>query len=483
MTTKKPIKLYDSTGRTISTSGFVKSAKRSYSQPYTAPANKDWSQLMPVHDFNNLLTTSRSLYENNGIVRGTIDFLAQRAVGRGYTPQFQGIDKEWGIAAVNWLNTWFSIGDVRATPFREGLILDSISLSRDGGAYCLKTRSKSGYPMTQSIPAHRIGSRQTTPNTLGKNTINNGIVQNPFGRTIGYIILGASEDGSDDQFVSASSLISMENIKSYDQNRGLPIFSFALNTLKQLMTSNEYELQAQMIMSSMALQVHNEDGEPDPDSMYSGGNTTAGVNPGVEVQSVQGGTINYFQSDAGGKLETLTNDRPSQNWQTYHARLNTAVLAGVDIPSTVILEAAGNGTATRLAIGKAEKAIEVRQDKLDAFARAKVVYALSVAIEKGDLPPNPDWTRWTFSHPKRLSIDLGRDSTALINEYNVGLKTKTQILAEQNIALEDHIRENLMDEIKTIKIREELEKQYGVKIDPRSIRLLTPNETPDSNDE
>jgi len=487
---QKPIQLYGADNKPIQSfgAGIVSSAKRKHGVPYTPPANKDWSDLMPDLDHGNLMSTSRSLYENNGNVRGSIDFIASRAVGRGYTPRFGGKEKSWGEQASDFLRTFYKIGNVKGQnfDFKKTLILDSISISRDGDAFCLLTKSKSGYPMLQSIPAHRIGTR--TFKNAPKNTVMvgryrgmqilNGCIISKLGRVIAYCVLGDDKDGKQDRYISARDLISLADYKSYDQHRGLPCFSFALDTLKQLLTSNEYELHAQLIMSSLALQVHNEDGEPSPEDFY--GEATSDT--GVSLQSMQGGSISYFEAGSGSKIETLTNDRPSANWQSYHARLIGDVLTGINMPASVIIEARGNGTATRMDIGKAEATIQTRQDLLDGFALRKITYALAVAIDQGMLPPNKDWAKWEFSHPKKLSIDLGRDSKAQIEEYRCGLKTKSQILLEQNIDPETQVRENVMDEIREIKIREEMEKLHGVTIDPRHIRLLTPNETLQKND-
>jgi len=465
----KPVTLYGADNKEIQPyygRGINKNARQSNGVTYTPLQNKDWDALLPITDFTALLSTSRVLYNNNAVLKGSIDWLANRAVSNGYNPLFRGKDAEWGDKAKAWLKTFYRIGNVRGEnyDFKSSLVHDSIAMSRDGTSYCLLTQTSKGYPQLQAIPSHRVSNRPgvnvvQTGRFKGRR-LTNGCILSKVGRVIGYVILGETE--AEDNYVDAGSMIAMEELHNHDQSRGLPLFSCCLDSFQQMQTSVEYELHAQQLMSAIALNVTNETGTNEDVSSYYNRDESTPVDPSVSYEQIQGGTINYLQAGVG-RIETLTNDRPSDAWQKFHKRIINDCLMSVRLPYSVVVDSqGGNGTSSRMDIGKSEATITERQQQLDKFALKKITYALATAIERGYLPAHPEWSMWEFSHPRRLSIDLGRDNVAELKSYDAGLRTKTQILAERNISLNEQLTEQYTEKAKEILIRQEVEKKYGV---------------------
>jgi len=229
-----------------------------------------------------------------------------------------------------------------------------------------------------------------------------------------------------------------------------------------------------ILMSTIAMVEHNVGGTADDANLYELNDGEDGAKPRV-VEERQAGTIKYFDAGSNSKLETLTNDRPSQNWREYNDRLIRQSLIGADWSYNLLVNFDGRSVADRSELAKAQKSIRQRQIILDKFASRLITWVISVAVKQGFLPDGEDKFNFTFSHQKSLSIDFGRDSKAQISLYESGLITLTEIVEESGKTFEDHVREAYEEEAKTIKIKEEIEAQYGVKIDPEKVRKTMTN--------
>ena len=85
--------------------------------------------------------------------------------------------------------------------------------------------------------------------------------------------------------------------------------------------------------------------------------------------------------------------------------------------------------------------------------------------------------QWAFTLPRKLSIDLGRDSKQQQSEYNSGILNLEDI--KGNGRVEQHLRTRANEEALTIQIKAEVEDAQKVKIDIRRMRMLTPNDQPE----
>jgi hypothetical protein len=192
---------------------------------------------------------------------------------------------------------------------------------------------------------------------------------------------------------------------------------------------------------------------------------------------MDGGTVRYFKSNSGGKIETLTNTRPGNPFMDFHDRLLKSSFASIDWPSSFYTGyGAGGGTAQRLEIASAQRSIEDRQDLLEYAAKRLVSYAIAKAQKRGDLPQSADWWKWGFSFPPKLTIDDGRVMKELESSYKLGFKSASDITAAMGKEYKDVIREKAEESATRQLIAKEVGGKYGVVIDARELFMLTPNE-------
>lgn len=474
---------------------FAKGAQRSTSnRPWEPVQMKDISTLIPSWDRKTLVSASRRLYMNEGVLLGAIQQKAMYAVGRSWQAQSQSADKEWQKAAETKINEeWYGICDVRGGMhnFQTSLYALSCAIDRDGEAFVLLTKTGDEYPRIQHIPCHRVQN----PNGVadGKLTsglykglkIQDGIIYSK-GAPVAYVY--CNEDGTLDQYLSARDVIHLFDTSFQEQGRGLPAATHAINDLRDALQSHEWERHAQLMLSSIGLIEHNETGLPDPDDnanvLNGTGDVTCGER-GIIQEQYEGGQIRYFAAKSGGKLETIKNDRPGDMWESFQNRIYRKTLAGMNWPYSMVWHATGQGTAERADLGRAQRAVEDRQDVLEYAAKRMVGYAVAVFIKRGDLPPDNQWYRWKFSYPKKLTIDDGRVSKELIEMWKAGFLNPNDILGYLGKSPEDHIDERIsylvMQKTKVATANQSA--PDGVRIEDREMAMLTPNEVaqPDGN--
>lgn len=454
-------------------------------RPYEPVQMKDIGQLVPSWDRKTLVSASRRLSLNEGVLKGAIDQRAMYAVGRSWQAQSQSSNPEFVKAAEKKINTeWAQVCDVRGGMhnFQTTLFLLSSAIDRDGEAFILLTKTKADYPRIQHLPCHRIA------NPSG---ISDGILQagkyKGLPITDGVIYSEATpvayayndKDGNLLDYLSARDVIHLYDPSFQEQGRGLPAFTHAINDLRDALQSHEWERHAQLMLSSIGLIETNETGTPDIDDNAS---ILDGCEPrqnGIVSETYAGGQVRYFAAKSGGKLETIKNDRPGDMWESFQNRIYRKALAGINWPYSMVWMATGQGTAERADLGRAQRAIEDRQDVLEYAANRMVGYAVAKFQKRGDLPQDSEWYRWDFSKPQKLTIDDGRVSKELLEMWRAGFYNPQDVFGFLGKNEDNQIAARV-DYLKKQKravaaANKEMEAE-GIVIEQREMQMLTPND-------
>ena len=453
----------------------------SHDRPWEPVDLRDIGKLIPAIDRQTLYSASRRLFINLGVARGAIEQKAMYAIGRAWHAQFNGADTAFGEAASDWLNNqWYGIANVKGGQhdFRTSLYLLSVAIDRDGEGFILLTESGDGYPKFQFIPSHQIGNPRGLMDGMrfGAGTLNDGIITNKQGTPIQYAVL--NPDGSLQTIANASNLIHSFDPSWQEQGRGLPAFTHAINDLRDMRQSHDWERRAQLMLSSIGIIETNEDGAPDYDDPAFETHCT-GDEKKMTVEELDGGSIRYMKAGSGSKIETIKNDRPGGEWESFQDRIIRSALAGINWPYSMVWRATGQGTAERSDLGKAQRAVEDRQDLIHYAAFRMVGYAVAKAQKIDLLPQSPDWWRWKFSHPRKLTIDDGRVNKELLELWRAGKLNDDSMLAmlgEEEP--EAHYRKRAELAAKRELARLEAQTTYGVELDPREMSMFTVNDQP-----
>lgn len=450
---------------------------------------EDIEKLIPSRDRESLVSGSRKLFQNYGPILGAMQQKADNAVGRAWAPKFTGQDREWGKLAKEWLETqWYGFCDLRGRgwDFKTLLWLDSIAIDRDGDFLILLTESASGYPLTQRIPANRIGQRwagETVPQgkTYAGAKCSHGIIRDRNNRALAYMVLG--DTAADDQIIPADRVIHAFDPLWHDQVRGIPSFSHAIKQALSSFTATEREQLNQLIRSSIALIEYNDQGAPDMDNpavQMGGANADGTASPTIEHFAA--GMVKYIRSNSGGKLEALDNDTPGDMWDRFQDRVVRNALCGFNWPYELVWKANEiNAALVRNIQERARKSVEDRQDVLKGPATFAIRYAVAKAIKIGILPKpknTDDWWRWDFQMPAKFSVDAGKDAQQRREDFRIGYRSRRDIAEEEGRDVENIEDTKIDDAFRFEKKIQEREKAEGIQIDRRQLIMMTPNETP-----
>ncbi len=474
--------IVDEFGRTINYKA-ARAAQNNAYRPWEPVERKDISDLVPATDRNTLQSHARRIYLNFGPIKNAINQRSMYAVGRAFLPIFRGKNKDWGRTATQWLSEiFYAIGDTRGGmhDFRTNMFTWSSSIDVDGEIFILLTETENGFPRYQGIPSHRIATPQgvSEGQRIRGGTITDGIVYYSTGAPKEYAFV--DKDGKLSEWILAENMIHLFDPEWQYQGRGLTALTHCINDCRDMIQSTDWERLAMLQMSSISLIEYNENGGPDMDDPFTTLSQVGTNGKSLTVESMDGGTVRYFKSNSGGKIETLVNNRPGNPFLDFHDRLLKSAFAGLHWPYAFYNgHGVGGGTAQRTEIAMAQRSIEDRQDLLFYAAKRIVGYAIAKAQKRGDLPPDSEWYRWEFSTPPKLTIDDGRVTKELETMWKMGAANMRDIVSMRGKTLESHLEERAA-EIALRKLAAiEAEQIYGVRISDREMAMLNANDPVD----
>ena len=458
----------------------ARAANENYHRPWEPVEKKDIGDLVPAFDRVKLQSHARRIYLNLGPIKNAINQRGMYAVGRAFVPIYQGRDNAFGDAATEWLTQMFySIGDARSGmhDFKTNLFGWSTAIDVDGEIFILLTETAEGFPKYQGIPSHRIGTPLGMMDgaQMRGGQLQDGIIYWPSGEAKEYAFL--DKQGNLSEWIPAANMVHLYDPEWQYQGRGLTALTPCINDCRDILQSNDWERLAMLQMSSISLIEYNDNGGPDMDDNANILVGSTGGCGGMTVESMEGGTVRYFRSNSGGKIETLTNTRPGNPFLDFHDRLLKSSFAAISWPYAFYSgHTAGGGTAQRMEIAMAQRSIEDRQDMLFYAAKRICGYAIAKAQKRGDLPQSPDWWRWEFSTPPKLTIDDGRVTKELEALWKIGAANMRDIVSMRGKTYEEHIRDRATEIALRKMAAREASEIYGVPVDDREMAMLTPNE-------
>jgi len=434
--------------------------------------NASIEELIPRHDRNALVGLSKRLFTNMGApMRAAIAQKADYSVGSAWIPIYGGKDKEVGDEVCSWLkNVWFPMCDVRGGghDWHRLLKLTSTGLDREGEVFVMLTTDRSGeFPRLQQVPSYLVRSAFNGPVKMGPYKglrIHDGVIYNAQNAAVAYRVYSDQTNFKD---ISARDLIHDFDPTYQEQGRGLPAFTHALDDMKMMLQSTEYERIKQQVISSILLVEKNELGGPDYTDPAVAISTNASDGTGI-AQETYGPAVHYFKSNSDNGLEAITHNSPGDVWESFHDRMIRSALAPLWSYS-LVWKAQGQGTAERSEVLKARRFVAARIKSLKYIARRASTYAVGVAVAAGRIPQPGNMRAFDFTEPPRLTVDDGREAKAMTESHAAGHINETEIQGHKGKAVEDHYRERAVEEARKQIIRQEVETEYGVEIGPEAM--------------
>jgi capsid protein len=423
-----------------------------------------------------MMFEARDLIANFSALAGIPEKFALNCTPNEWSPATG--DREYDRTIAEYFHAWCKKADVTGRhSFRQlvGMALQMRPVDGDCGFAIRKTAD--GIRL-QLVPADLIGN----PNEISMfEKYIDGIVVDDFGKPVAFRVFQRDRNGSysNPEDVPARAFCHYFDPFRADQYRGVTEFHAVINTARMLKGILDAEQVGVRFASQQAALVFNERGSASPRQAFSAAPSLTldnGQQRKDEISEI--GMIKYLNTS--DKVEVMPS-RPSSAFTGFVEHLMDEIAMGLGIPGGVLFGTQGyKGPNVRAEFAQADRVWDrhrgVLSDKVLDPIKNDVIL---IGIAEGEIPPPPakegetavqalrralrgEW-RW----PARMSIDVGRESTANLNENRQGIKSGQQIAAENGYDYEDTLEQLAIEAAKV----SELAARYGVP--ETAIRLTT----------
>ena len=379
-------------------------------------------------------------------------------------------DKTYNGVVAEYFHAWCKQADITGRhSFRKLVQLAAEERPVDGDCG-FAIRRVDGVLRLQLVPATRIGN----PNAIGAESNNyfQGVIVDDFGRPIAYRIYRVTREGvyygAED--IAAANFCHYLDPFRVDQMRGITDFHACMRTARMLYEILEAEKAGVRFASQQAALIFNDRSSANPRNLFQPSPAQVlptGQNQQNEFSEVA--TIKYLGPT--DRVEVMPS-RPSQAFTGFVQHLMHEIAIGVGIPEGVLFGTQDyKGPSVRAEFAAADRFFSRHQGVLTDKVLDPIKNAVILdAIASNEIPPPPMQagetmvqalkraTRGEWRFPAKLSIDVGRESAANMNENRQGAKSLQEIAAEQGTDAFSRL-EQIAAEAAFVK---ELSSRYGV---------------------
>jgi capsid protein len=447
---------------------------RMYSpKQYTQPAESSQNQ----RDRVVMMYEARDLVDNFPEAREISRKFGLYLTPHEYSPTTG--DRDYNQIVSDYFHAWCKNCDVtNRHSFKKLVQLAAEERPTDGDCGFVIRRSGEGLKL-QLVPATRIGNPNET--AVASNNYFQGIITNDFGQPVAYRIFRVTRDGvyfgAED--IPANQFCHYFDPFRVDQYRGVTDLHSAIQTARMLHEILQAEKAGVRFSSQQAALIFNDRGVANPRNLFQP-NPTMGLPSGQTQKNelTEVGMIRYFQNS--DRVEVMPS-RPSQAFTGFVQHLMHEIALGVGVPEGVLFGTQDyKGPSVRAEFAAADRVFTNKQGVLTDKVLDPIKDAVILdAIARGEIPPPPllagetmvqalrRATKGEWRFPAKLSIDVGRESAANMNENRQGAKSLQEIAAEEGTDAFSRL-EQIAIEAGFVK---ELAVKYGVP--ETAIRLTT----------
>ena len=374
---------------------------------------------------------------NCGLVRQIFSDFVTYVVGDGLTHQSHCSDavkaakyeEAFTIAAKNLdISGRFSWVEIMRILLRGAI--------RDGDSFGLFVKDEEYAPKIQMLEGHRVGNPTDRPVPEG---MIDGVQFDSIGRIRAFNILEANGKS---KLREASSVRQICEQDYSSGSRGLPLLQHSWTDIQ----SEDELLKLEM------LAVRN---DADFTRVL---NKQGGFVAGQLKEEMGGGGSGNSEALArklGGKLavlepgeslSSLESKRPSNNFVAFLEAVQKDIARGTIPYEFTSNPGQAGGAALRLIAAKADRIFSRWQTILiEKLCTPVYLYVIGTMIDRGELPDSPDWWKVSWTTPKRLTIDAGRDAASDRADVELGLLSMSEIYAQRGLDLRTEMTKRAAD--------------------------------------
>jgi capsid protein len=332
---------------------------------------------------------------------------------------------------------------------------------RDGDSFAAKVRNGAGEAKLQLMEAHRVGDPLEGKVPEG---MHDGIQFGPYGEYIAVNIYRS--DGSSRQILAQSMMMVVD--QEYASGaRGVPLLQHSINSIQDEMEILALEKQAVKDNGDVTRIIKKAGGIIDGDMANELGAT--GTGSYANLANTMGGKL--IALEPGEDMTSFQSNRPNATFTGFLAALERDISQGV-LPYEFVGDSSKLGGATvRLITAKAGRVFSKYQTiMIENFCVPTWGYIIGQGIAAGELPDDPDWNRVSWTTPKSVTVDAGREAANDRADVEMGLLSMSELYAQRGLDFRTEMAKRASDMVHI----KDLAEEYGIPFE----LLFRPSNTP-----
>ena len=387
---------------------------------------------LPSYTRSELVRKARYLEKNSGHIRGVLRDLKVYGIGRGIYPNAKSGNSSWDKQAEEWFFRWSRHCDItNRFSWRECQAMVLRALVIDGEVFVVKTFDSFGIPKIQIIESHRLMSPDHSDNPL----VCDGIEFDRYGRAkYYYFLIGETNTVK----IPASAVLHIFDPERASQARAYPQIQHSINDVidrKEILALEKKKVKA---ISDIVHVLKGGNISLDGDYKVDVGNRSEGTTPEI-MNRILGGKNIRIETDES--IDIHESNVPSPTFSGFLSELDRSATTGI-LPFEFAIDPSKiGGASVRLIASKTQRYVDdIAQTIDERFNNAVWFFAVGWAITSGELPLQKWWWYCTWTHPRKLTVDAGREEQQNRANVEMGLKTLEESFAECGLDFEDEMR-------------------------------------------
>ena len=423
-----------------------------------APQPDDMRRDLSPWDRNEMVKKCRWAERESSLFRQILNDLCIYVVGDGIKPQAHASDPETSRLYEEYFARKASRLDVSGKSFYQCQAIVTRAMIRDGDAFCIKAELN-GEARIQTIEAHRVGdpTDADTPADCW-----DGIGFGKYNEPIYYNVYKA--DGGSRK-VEAQSVMHIVDMETASGSRGVPVLQSSLNAIQDIKEILELERRAVKDNGDVTRVIKKGSGFLDEDAASE---ISSNHNSAEAIASQMGGKALVLEST--DSFESFESKRPNSTFVGFLAALEKDICAILPYEFVKEPNSAG-GAAVRLVTAKAARVFgKYQQVILTTFCQPTYEYIIADGIAKGEIPDDPMWWSASWTTPKSVTVDAGREAANDRADIEMGLMSMSELYGQRGLDFRSEMEKRAADMAHI----QNLAKQYGIPFE----LLFRPTNTP-----
>jgi len=411
------------------------SARASISRGNPNTANPtDARHELPSYTRTELVRKARYLEKNSGHIRGILRDLKVYGIGRGIYPNAKSDSQDWNKLAEDWFFRWSRHCEIsNRFSWKECQAMILRALVVDGEIFVIKTFDAFGIPKIQLIESHRLIS----PSSETSERVIDGMEFDKHGRVKNYHFFFGNEGNTTK--VPASAVLHIFDPERISQARAYPHIQHSINDVidrKEILALEKKKVKS--ISDIVHILKGGNNLSLDGDYKVDVGNKPDGTSPDTLNRILGGKNIRI---DPDESIDVHESNIPSPTFSGFLTELDRSGTLGVLPYEFVVDPSKIGGASVRLIASKTQRYIDdITQIIDERFNDAVWFFAIGWAVSQNILPTQNWWWYCTWTHPRKLTVDAGREEQQNRANVEMGLKTLEESFSECGLDFEDEMR-------------------------------------------